>query len=60
MAIKFTCGFYPLKLLIFMLVITYFGTPPDCTRYAMILAFSSNLTFLKDFFEECLSDIYLT
>ena len=47
--LSFLVDFFPLKLLIFMLIITYFGTPPDCTRYAMLLAFLSNLTFLKDF-----------
>ena len=36
MAIKFSCSFFSLKLLIFRLVITYFGTPqiaPDHTIF---------------------------
>ena len=36
MAIKFSCSFFFLKLLIFELVITYFGTPqvaPDHTIF---------------------------
>ena len=33
MAFQFSCGFVPLKLLIFRLVITYFGTPPYHTIF---------------------------
>ena len=47
MEIKFFWLVFSLKLLIFRLVITYFGTPPDCTRYTPFLSKFFDYTMLQ-------------
>ena len=44
MAIKFSCWFFPLNLLIFRLLITYFGTPQIAPDHAIFLNFPGEQT----------------